>query len=199
MKMLVATKNTGKIKELRELLADLPFDLKGLDEFPNIADVEETGATFVENACLKAQIYAEKTGFYALADDSGLEVSALNGAPGIFSARYAGENSTDEEKINKLLSELSESEDAERFARFVCVMAFSDASGKIIHFEEGICEGRIAAKPLGKGGFGYDPIFIPEGFDKTFAELPQSVKQKISHRARATAKIIRFLHNFTSS
>lgn len=199
MKMLVATKNAGKIKELRELLADLPFDLRGLDEFPDVEDVEETGATFTENACLKAKIYAEKTGLYALADDSGLEVTALNGAPGIFSARYAGNNATNEEKINKLLDELNEVNDEKRLARFVCVMAIADNSGKIIHFEEGICEGRIAVKPLGNGGFGYDPIFVPNNFEQTFGELPENIKQKISHRARAVEKIIRFLQDFTSS
>lgn len=199
MKMLVATKNTGKIKELRKLLADLPFNLRGLDEFPHIEDVEETGTTFAENAILKARIYAKKTGLCALADDSGLEVAALNGDPGIFSARFAGENASDEEKINKLLNELNKTQDKERLARFVCVMAIADKSGKILHFEEGICNGIIAPTPFGNGGFGYDPIFIPDGFKKTFGELPQNVKQKISHRARATAKIIRFLRNFTVS
>lgn len=198
MELLVATKNTGKIKELSKLLVNLPFRLRGLDEFPNIADVDETGVTFVENAFLKAKTYAEKTGLYALADDSGLEVPALNGAPGVFSARYAGENATNEEKINKLLDEINKTKNKERLARFVCVMAFANKSGEIIHFEEGICHGRIAEKPFGINGFGYDPIFIPEGFQNTFGELHENVKQKISHRAQATKKIIRFLHDFTA-
>jgi XTP/dITP diphosphohydrolase len=197
MELLVATRNTGKIKELRELLANLPVRLRGLDEFPHISDVEETGATFAENAFLKAKIYAEKTGLYALADDSGLEVAALGGAPGVFSARYAGENATNEEKINKLLDELNKTKNKERLARFVCVMAFADKSGEIIHFEEGFCDGRIAEKSFGINGFGYDPIFIPEGFEETFGELNENVKQKISHRAQAVEKIIRFLRDFT--
>lgn len=196
MELLVATRNRGKITELRELLADLPVQLRGLDEFPQIAAVEETGATFAENAFLKAKIYAEKTGLYALADDSGLEVAALGGAPGVFSARYAGENSSNAEKINKLLDELEKTEDRKRLARFVCVMAFAGKTGEIIHFEEGLCAGRIAAKPFGTNGFGYDPVFIPEDFSETFGELPENIKQKISHRARAMQKIIRFLRDF---
>jgi XTP/dITP diphosphohydrolase len=198
MELLVATRNPGKITELRELLADLPFQLRGLDEFPQIADVEETGTTFAENAFLKAKTYAKKTGLYALADDSGLEVEALGGAPGVFSARYAGENATDAEKINKLLNELKETDNKERVARFVCVMALAGKTGEIIHFEEGFCAGRIAASPYGTNGFGYDPVFIPEDFQQTFGELPENIKQKISHRARAVEKIIRFLGDFTA-
>ncbi len=198
MELLVATKNQGKITELRELLADLPFQLRGLDEFPHIPDVEETGKTFVENAFLKARTYAMQTGLYALADDSGLEVAALKGAPGVYSARFAGENADDEGKINKLLDEIKKTEDDKRLARFVCVMAFADKSGEIIHFEEGLCDGTISEKPFGTNGFGYDPVFIPKGFRETFGELPVDVKQKLSHRARATEKIIRFLRDFTA-
>src|SRR5688572_106447 len=154
MELLVATRNQGKITELRELLADLPVRLRGLDEFPQIADVEETGETFAENAFLKARSYAKETGLYALADDSGLEVAALGGAPGVFSARYAGEAASNTEKISKLLDELSKTGDSERLARFVCVMAFAGKSGEIIHFEEGFCTGRIAGTPAGTKGFG---------------------------------------------
>ena len=198
MELLVATKNEGKIKELRKLLADLPFQLRGLDEFPHIPDVEETGETFADNAFLKAKTYAEQTGLYSLADDSGLEVAALGGAPGVFSARFAGETATNEDRINKLLGELDKSQDSQRLARFVCVMAFADKSGNIIHFEEGICEGRIAQTPSGINGFGYDPVFIPVGFQETFGQLPENIKQDISHRARATMKIIRFLRDFVA-
>lgn len=198
MELLVATRNRGKITELKDLLQNLPFKLRGLDEFPHIPDVEETGETFSENAFLKAKIYAQQTGLYALADDSGLEVSALDGAPGVYSARFAGENATNEERINKLLYEIEKSSKEDRSARFVCVMAIADKSGSIIHFEEGFCEGVIAENPLGTKGFGYDPVFIPEGFSQTFGELPENIKQKISHRARAVEKIISFLRDFTA-
>ena len=129
--LLIATMNRGKIKELRELLAGLPINLKSLDEFPNITEVEETGATFAENAVLKARGYAVQTGIRALADDSGLEVMALNGAPGIFSARYAGENANDGAKIEKLLCELAATESANRTARFVCAAAIADETGAV--------------------------------------------------------------------
>jgi XTP/dITP diphosphohydrolase len=192
--LLVATGNAGKIRELEEFLADLPFILRGLREFPNVSEVEETGATFTENAVLKAKGYAVQTELWTLADDSGLEVEALGGAPGVFSARYAGENSNDEEKIAKLLDELGEN--IERRARFVCVMAIADQTGDIKYISEGICDGRIALNPSGTKGFGYDPIFIPDGFEQTFGELSGVVKQKISHRARAMEKIIQYLRGF---
>ena len=197
MKLLVATNNPGKIKELNAALEDLPVDLFGLNSFENIAEPEETGATFSENAILKADSYAHQTGFWALSDDSGLEVEALNGAPGVFSARYAGENATDGERIAKLLDELKETSEDSRRARFVCAMAMADETGKIKHLAEGVCNGRIALAPRGKNGFGYDPIFIPDGFEQTFGELSSTVKHEISHRAQAIKKIIRFLRNFT--
>lgn len=194
MQLLIATKNNGKVRELKELLAGLPVNLRSLDEFQNISEAEETGATFAENAVLKAQSYALQTGFWSLADDSGLEVEALSGAPGVFSARYAGENATDAEKIEKLSQQLSETKNEQRGARFVCAMAISDEKGKIKFLAEGICSGKIAATPSGNNGFGYDPIFIPDGFQQTFGELTGETKQKISHRALATKKIIRYLH-----
>jgi XTP/dITP diphosphohydrolase len=192
--LLVATGNAGKIKEMEEFLAGLPLILRGLKEFSNVFEVEETGATFTENAILKAKGYAVQTGFRTLADDSGLEVEALGGAPGVFSARYAGENAGDEEKIAKLLDKLGETKD--RRARFVCAMAVSDETGEIKFVSEGICDGRIALNPRGIKGFGYDPIFIPDGFDETFGELSGEIKQKISHRARAMKKIIQYLRRF---
>ncbi len=137
-----------------------------------------------------------QTGFWSLADDSGLEVEALGGAPGVFSARYAGENATDREKIAKLLHELNETQDRRRLARFVCAMAISDEKGEIKFLTEGICNGKIALSPSGTNGFGYDPIFIPDDFEQTFGELSDEIKQKISHRARATEKIIPFLRGF---
>jgi XTP/dITP diphosphohydrolase len=198
MKLVVGTYNTGKIKELNELLEGLPVELCGLDRFENVEDVEETGATFAENAELKAKSYARQTGFWALSDDSGLEVEALGGAPGVFSARYAGANATDADRIGKLLDELAATNDAPRRARFVCLMAVADPEGRIKCLAEGICEGRIAFIPQGANGFGYDPIFIPDGFEQTFGELSSTVKAKISHRARAIAKIIRFFRDFTA-
>ncbi len=196
LEIVVATKNAGKIKELKELLTDLPLRLKGLNDFPNITEAEETGATFAENAAIKAQSYALQTGFYSLADDSGLEVEALGGAPGVFSARYAGLNATDSERIAKLLDELNETRDEKRRARFVCAMAISNEAGEIKFSAEGVCNGKIALKPSGTNGFGYDPIFIPDDFKPTFGELPDETKQKISHRAQAARKIIRFLRDF---
>jgi XTP/dITP diphosphohydrolase len=198
MKLVVGTNNAGKIKELNELLADLPVEISGLSEFENIFDVEETGTTFEENAILKANSYARQTGHWALSDDSGLAVDALGGAPGVYSARYAGENAGNDDKINKLLGELAKTGDRSRRARFVCVMALADDSGDIKFLAEGVCEGRIAAQPRGANGFGYDPIFIPEGFEETFGELSSTVKREISHRARAIKKIIRFLRDFTA-
>ena len=192
--ILVATGNAGKIRELEELLAGLPLVLRGLKEFPEIAEVEETGASFEENARLKATGYALQTGFRTLADDSGLEVDALSGAPGVFSARYAGENAGDAENIAKLLKELGAN--ANRRARFVCLMAIGSENGEIEFTAKGVCEGIIAANPSGANGFGYDPIFIPDGFDRTFAEISAGEKHKISHRGRAMKKIIQYLRDF---
>lgn len=194
--IVVATKNTGKVKELKELFADLPLRLKSLNEFPNIVEAEETGSTFAENAVIKARSYALQTKFWSLADDSGLEVEALGGAPGVFSARYAGENATDRERFLKLLSELNQTKDNERAARFVCAMAISDESGETKFLTEGVCKGSIAFTPSGENGFGYDPIFVPAGFRQTFGELSNETKQRISHRARAAQNIIAFLRAF---
>lgn len=193
LELLIATKNLGKVKELEKLLSDYPIILRSLNEFENIAEPEEIGKTFADNAILKAQYYAEKTGITALADDSGLEVEALNGVPGVFSARYAGENATDEERTDKLLFELKNVSENKRQARFVCVMAISDKNSIIKHVAEGIVQGQIAFSPKGANGFGYDPIFIPQGFLKTFGEISEEIKQKISHRGRAMEKIIEFL------
>jgi XTP/dITP diphosphohydrolase len=192
--ILIATGNKGKIKELTELLADLPLILRGLNEFPNILEVEETGMKFSENAILKAKGYAVQTGLWSLADDSGLEVDALGGAPGVFSARYAGENAGDKAKIAKLLNELGQS--GNRRARFVCAVAIADEKSEIKFKAKGICDGRIALNPAGTMGFGYDPIFIPNGFELSFGELSGEIKQKISHRAEAMEKINQYLRGF---
>jgi XTP/dITP diphosphohydrolase len=194
--LLIATYNPGKIRELTSLLADFPITLKTLTDLNDIREVEETGLTIRENAELKATGYARQTSHWSLADDSGLEVKALGGAPGVYSSRFAGEGASDAAKMEKVLSELAVIPNAPREARFVCVMSIADDTGKIIFTAEGICDGKIANELHGTNGFGYDPIFIPNGFDKTFGELPDDVKQQISHRARAVAEIIRFLHGF---
>jgi XTP/dITP diphosphohydrolase len=195
--IVLATGNPGKIRELRELLREIPFELKSLRDFDQIKEVEETGSTFRENAVIKACGFARQTGQICLADDSGLEIEALGGAPGVQSARFAGAGAGYDVKNAKLLSLLEESGDAERRARFVCVMALADSSGRVIHTAEGICAGSLAHEPRGNRGFGYDPIFVPEGFDQTFGELGDDLKQRISHRARATELIIRYLLHFT--
>ena len=195
--IVLATGNPGKINELRELLRDIPFELKTLRDFENIREVEETGSTFHENAVIKACGFAQQTGHLSLADDSGLEIEALGGAPGVHSARFAGADAGYDAKNASLLGLLGESGDTERRARFVCVMALSDSSGRLIHTAAGICTGSVAHSPRGNKGFGYDPIFVPDGFDQTFGELGVEVKQRISHRARATELIIRYLLHFT--
>ncbi len=196
--ILIATKNANKTKELKKLLLNSEVILKDLNEIPNICEAAETGKTFVENAVLKAKSYALQTKMWTLADDSGLEVEALCGAPGIFSARYAGKNATDKENVEKLLRELKRVVDKQRQAKFVCAVTISDEKGEVKFIAEGVCEGKIAVKPSGTSGFGYDPIFIPDGFEQTFGELSVETKQKISHRARAAAKIIRFFADFTA-
>jgi XTP/dITP diphosphohydrolase len=193
--LLVATNNAGKVRELSRLLADLPLRLRFLSELEDIPEVEETGTTFAENATLKALQYSKLSGMLTLSDDSGLSVDALGGAPGVYSARYAGAQATYAERIRKLLGELAATGDEERRARFVCVIAIANPSTGLLDIFEGTCEGCIAHAPRGTGGFGYDPLFIPEGHEQTFGELPPEVKQFISHRARALAKAIRYLRS----
>ncbi len=196
IKLLAATKNSGKVREIGEILANFPLELENLNAFPSVTEPAETGATFAENAALKARYYALQTGWWSLADDSGLEVEALDGAPGIFSARYAGADASDSERIVKLLEEINSSGSSNRRARFSCAMAVADEKGLIKFTAEGFCDGIIASGVRGGGGFGYDPIFIPDGFDATFGELPSEVKRKISHRKQAIDKIIEQLRLF---
>jgi XTP/dITP diphosphohydrolase len=197
MKLLVASSNQGKVNEFAGLLGNLPIELLGLKDIPAVPDVEETGATFEDNAVLKACEYAIHSGLWTLADDSGLEVEGLGGRPGVLSARYGGENTPFSEKIEMLLGELKDAGSRSRHARFVCVIAIADDQGRIKYSAEGRCEGAIANSPRGENGFGYDPIFVPEGFQQTFGELSGDIKGQISHRARASAKIIRYLRHFT--
>jgi len=191
--LLVATGNAGKVRELSGLLAGLPVRMRLLSDFADIPEAEETGTTFAENATIKALHYSARSGLLALSDDSGLAVDALGGAPGVYSARYAGARASYAERMVRLLGELESSGGDDRRARFVCVIAIADPSTGALETFEGSCEGRIARAPRGTGGFGYDPIFIPEGHELTFGELPAEVKRSISHRARALALAARHL------
>ena len=191
--LLVATNNAGKARELSQLLSDFPLRLRLLGEFPDIDEAEETGETFAENATIKALHYSAHTRLLTLSDDSGLVVDALGGAPGVRSARYAGREATYAERMSKLIGELDATGDAERRARFVCVIAVADPSAGTLHIFEGACEGRIARAPRGTGGFGYDPLFIPDGHEQTFGELPPEVKHTLSHRAHALRQAVRHL------
>lgn len=185
--LIVATTNEGKARELAELLAGVRARLRGLTEFPHAGVAEETGETFEENAAQKATFYGRLLRAATLADDSGLEVDALGGAPGVHSARYAGEGASDGRRVERLLEELGRSGARDRSARFVCVVAIYEPDGGTIHLFRGVCEGRIADEARGANGFGYDPVFVPEGYAESFAQLPPDVKRRISHRARALA------------
>ena len=196
LELLIATSNRGKVREIKDLFGTAPVRLRSLLDFPLIEEVPETGSTFEENAILKARGYALQTGFWSLADDSGLEIAALGNAPGVLSARYGGDDTGFAEKMSMLLEEMERSEHEHRDARFVCAMALADASGEILMTSEGICKGTIAPKTRGTGGFGYDPMFIPSGYEMTFGELPDEVKREISHRALASRIIIRYLLDF---
>lgn len=184
--LVVATRNKKKLRELAALLADLPVQVVDLGAFPGAPEVEETGATFAENARLKAVAAARYTGHWAVADDSGLEVDALDGRPGVWSARFAGPGATDDDN-NKLLLKLLEGvPPRRRRARFRCAIAIASPEGET-WVDEGVCEGVITDGPRGEGGFGYDPLFLVPELDRTFAELPPEEKNRISHRARALA------------
>ena len=164
-----------------------------MEEFGDIDVPAETGDTYADNAILKARFYARATGLCALADDSGLEVEALGGAPGVYSARYAGAGASDADRRTLLLSELVDVPAEQRNARFVCVVAIALPNGGVLNTSEGVCNGQIIFEPRGTGGFGYDPLFVPDGFDQTFAELPDTIKNELSHRARALVKTRDFL------
>jgi XTP/dITP diphosphohydrolase len=183
--LLVATHNQGKLREFKSLFKEEKVLTRSLTDFPSIGIVEETGSTFAQNAELKARFYAQQTGLRTLADDSGLEVEALGGAPGIFSARYAGPTASDGERIAHLLSELNRTGDTQRRARFVCAVAIFSPVTEVAHIFTGLCTGKISRSSRGLNGFGYDPIFIPDGFEQTFGELPKEIKLRISHRFRA--------------
>lgn len=188
MVFVIASNNRKKIEELERILSPLNIYAKTAEQLGKESiEVEETGTTFAENAELKAKAMCEHTGMPAIADDSGLVVDALGGAPGVLSARYAGEGATDAEKINKLLTELMKTGSSDRSARFECVICCYFPNGEKI-FAHGTCEGTIGYAPRGANGFGYDPIFFVEG-NKTFAELSDHQKDLISHRGRALKEL----------
>lgn len=193
--LTIATFNRGKMAEYFQLLDGIDLHLKGLPDFPNVTEVDESGATFAENARLKATGYALQTRSWTLADDSGLVVDVLGGRPGVLSARYGGDGQDFAGKMAMLLDEIRASGEADQRARFICEIALSDMHGTVRFEARGVCEGTIAAGPLGSGGFGYDPIFIPDGFQSTFGELSGAIKHEISHRARAFAQIIPYLRD----
>ncbi len=186
MKLLIATRNRGKKREYARLLQGLEVELIALDDLGVTKTVKEDAASYTENALLKARGYAAATGLLTLADDSGLEVDALDGAPGVLTARYAGEGATDEQRYSLLLEQLKDVPHEHRTARFRCVIALAWPDGRV-EITEGVCEGRITRGPRGEHGFGYDPVFYVPEYGCTMAELPPEIKNRISHRARAAA------------
>jgi XTP/dITP diphosphohydrolase len=188
MKLLIATGNAHKLTEIRSILQIPHLDLIGIRDFGPLPVVEEDGATFEANAIKKAVVLAGASGLWTMADDSGLEVDALGGEPGVRSARYAGEPSNDAANNRKLLTRLED--EGNRRARFRCVIALSDPSGRA-RTVAGSCEGALLLRACGQGGFGYDPLFVPDGFAQSFAELDSAVKNRISHRARALDRAVR--------
>lgn len=190
-KLLLATRNQGKIIEFRRILDALApgaIELVGLDQFPDLHDVDETGSTFQENALLKAREMSEATGLPAIADDSGLCVDALNGDPGIFSARWAGTHGDDKANLEKVLDQLKDVADKDRSAYFICVAALYLPQGTS-HCEEGRFYGTILKSPVGENGFGYDPIFQPDGLEISSAQMSAEEKDRVSHRGKALRAI----------
>lgn len=190
MTFVIATHNAKKLKELKRILEPLGFDAMIREDLP---EVEETGTTFAENALLKAESACKETGMPAIADDSGLMVDALDGAPGVYSARYAGEGATDKQRYEKLLNELEAVPEEKRTARFASAVCCVFPDGKVIT-AEGTCEGKIAYGPTGEGGFGYDPVFLVG--DRSYAEMTAEEKDSISHRGLALSKLAQELENW---
>lgn len=195
IELVLATRNKGKIKELESMLNFNEIKIYSLNDFPQIPPIEENGKSFKENALIKAKTVALYTNKITLADDSGLCVDFLNGAPGIHSARYSGDNASDKDRINKLLNELEGVPLELRTAKFICVLALFHPLGKTKFFK-GECKGIIDFSPKGDEGFGFDPIFLVPKFNKTFAQLGPSIKNKISHRAKALKSLKRGFSKF---
>ncbi|MBF0154142.1 MAG: XTP/dITP diphosphatase [Magnetococcales bacterium] len=198
LKVILATRNRKKVEEFQRVLEGTSLRLLDLREYPQAPEVVEDGATFTENAVKKALQIARFTGLPALADDSGLEVDALGKRPGVHSARYAGPDATDRQNLEKMLLELGDCPASARTARFVCVLAMADASGRTRIFA-GVVEGRISSIPQGENGFGYDPVFVPEGESRTFAQMSSVEKDAMSHRGRAIASLVAALNDHGES
>ncbi|MEO0084444.1 MAG: XTP/dITP diphosphatase [candidate division WOR-3 bacterium] len=196
MKLILASKNRHKILEIKSILKDFDWEIIALSDLAPDFTITEDGKTFEENAIKKAESVMSKFGLITLGEDTGLEVDILNGRPGIFSARYAGENASYEQNVKKLLAELRNIPIAKRTARFrcVCALAFPSEFNRKTELFQGICKGHIIDEVRGKAGFGYDPIFVPNGCDKTFAEMSAEEKNRISHRAKALEKVKKYLN-----
>ena len=193
MKIVLATHNHDKEIELQHSLRGLDVDICSLSEYPDIGEIEETGTTLLENSLLKAHTVHDRTGLPTIADDTGLEIDALDGAPGVYSARFAGLNATYEDNVNKLLSVMENVPDDMRSARFRTVISYVDETQEL--WTEGFIDGRITETPRGNMGFGYDPVFYVPHLEKTFAELSTNEKNKISHRGLALQKLRKILVN----
>ena len=201
--LVVATSNPGKVREINVALSNLGIELRSLADLGLSLNTPEDGKTYAENAAAKALDAARASQRVApqhltLADDSGLEVDALDGAPGVRTSRYFGEGLSDPEKVQRLLERLANVAPEERGARFRCVVVLAWPSGRTERFE-GVCEGTLSSEPRGDGGFGFDPVFIPREHDRTFAQLPRRTKDAISHRARALAETRKFLHDLLAA
>lgn len=198
LQLLAATTNKHKVLEFQNLIQDIREKVRILtpDTIPSFPEIEENGSSFEENSAIKARAASRYADMAAFADDSGLEVKALNGRPGIHSSRYAGENATDQDRIAKLLEELAGAED--RSAQFVCVISLAYRGNLVAQFR-GEVKGRILDAPRGEAGFGYDPVFVPDGYEQSFAELGAEVKDRISHRARAFAQAAEFIRSELSN
>jgi XTP/dITP diphosphohydrolase len=193
-RLVLATHNAHKVDELQQMLSGFPVEVCSMLDFPGIPEPDETGSTFLENATIKAKAAAAFTGLPALADDSGICIDALDGAPGIFSARWAGPGSSAEDWIRKTLDLLEDTPDDHRSCRYVCALSLTDASGDVIAVSEGTMEGRIARSPSGHGGFGYDPIFlVAPNYEITAAELSSEEKHAISHRGVALRNLLEII------
>lgn len=192
VEIVLATRNKKKIEEIKRAIGNVPISILTIDDFPGCPEVQEEGVTFQENAIKKALTVAQYTGKPSLADDSGLEVYALNNAPGVLSSRYAGEGTDDRKNIEKLLHEMRSVINGERNARFVCCLALVFPDGRVEIFS-GHVEGRIGREPKGSYGFGYDPIFYPKGHDRTFAEMTAKEKDSLSHRGEALRDFQKYL------
>jgi XTP/dITP diphosphohydrolase len=187
--LVLGTRNRKKREELADLLKDLPLEVVDLSSFPDAPEIEETGTTFQENARLKAVGFAKALGQWVLAEDSGLVVPALNGRPGVYSARYAGTHGDDEANNNRLLAELARLGNDKRDAYYICVASLANPSGEVVATAEGRCDGVIIEQRRGTGGFGYDPLFLVREYHQTFGELSLRVKQALSHRGRAIVQM----------